>query len=147
MDIQQASNFERLLYYIFSEDSEKVKAAMLSFKQGGHVTIDKNLLPKNITSYAANDADIEDAITTFSSSYNYILDPHTACTYDALDSHYYNVIVATASPAKFPEVIHKCIGVTPTHKILEALKGREKKFVTLPAAAAEIKAYIRANLG
>ena len=51
------------------------------------------------------------------------MDPHTACGFKDLDPDRPSVVLATASPAKFPETIRAAIGIEPTHPSLEALKG------------------------
>ncbi len=146
MDIQQASNFERLLYYMYGGDTDKVKGVLEEFKNNGRVAIDRELLPSSIRSVSTSDAEIEKVISDFYTKYNYILDPHTACAYKGISSEYYNVIVATASPAKFPEIIEKTTGVAPTDRRLDALKDKRRVFKSLPADLELVKKYIIQNI-
>ena len=56
-----------------------------------------------------------------------------------------SVVLATASPAKFPETIRAAIGVEPTDPSLEALKSRPVIKYRLPANATAIRAFIEAH--
>ena len=56
-----------------------------------------------------------------------------------------SVVLATASPAKFPDTIQAAIGVEPTHPSLEALKTRPVVKHRLAANASAIRAYIDAH--
>jgi threonine synthase len=51
-------------------------------------------------------------------------------------------VLATASPAKFPDTIQAAIGVTPTHPSLEALKAKPIVKHRLKAEPAAIRAFI-----
>ena len=53
-----------------------------------------------------------------------------------------SVVLATASPAKFPDVIRAAIGQEPTHPSLEALKSRPVDKHPMKADPAAIKAFI-----
>jgi threonine synthase len=145
MDIQQASNFERLLYYMYDGNTERVREVLDGFKNEGRVKIDVKLLPSLITSTSTSNNEIENIISEFYVAHNYILDPHTACAYKGIDTDSYNIIVSTASPAKFPEIIEKSIGIIPADSRLEALKDEKKVFVKLPADLEIIKKYITEN--
>ena len=46
MDIQIASNFERLLYDLTNESGEKVSELMNSFKEKGVIKVEKNTIKK-----------------------------------------------------------------------------------------------------
>ncbi len=53
-----------------------------------------------------------------------------------------SVVLATASPAKFPETIHAAIGIEPTDPSLDALKSRPVIKHRLRADPAEIMRFI-----
>ena len=74
--------------------------------------------------------------------YGYIADPHTACGFKDLAKDRLNVVLSTASPAKFPDTIKAAIGVEPTHPALEALKSRPIVKHRLAADPAAIRAFI-----
>ena len=73
------------------------------------------------------------------------MDPHTACGFADLAPDRPSLVLATASPAKFPETIMRAIGVEPTHPSLEALKARPLCKHLLPAGAASIRAFVDAH--
>ena len=51
MDIQIASNFERLLYDITNESGEKVSEFMNSFKEKGVIKVEKNIYERTKESF------------------------------------------------------------------------------------------------
>ena len=69
-------------------------------------------------------------------------DPHTACGFNALDPERVSVVLATASPAKFPDTIRAAIGLEPTHPSLEALKAKPVRKHVLRAEVTAIRAFI-----
>jgi threonine synthase len=56
-----------------------------------------------------------------------------------------SVVLATASPAKFPEVIRAATGLEPTDPSLEALKSRPVAKHVIRAEAGAIKAFVAAH--
>ena len=91
------------------------------------------------------DAEIATIIQRVHREYGYVCDPHTACGFKELNPARVNVVLATASPAKFPETIRAAIGVEPTHPSLEALKTRPIVKHKVRAEAAAIRAFIEAR--
>jgi threonine synthase len=77
--------------------------------------------------------------------FNYIADPHTACGFKALAKDRPSIVLATASPAKFPDTIIKAIGIEPIDPSLEALKQKPLAKHKLPATSAAIRAYLDAH--
>lgn len=115
MDIQVASNFERYLYYLLDEDSQKVSAMMEDFKQEGEIVISEDLLRKVKEHFAASGVLGDQCLATISKYYKengYLLDPHTACGVAAFEQcnevGEVCVILSTAHPAKFNESIERC---------------------------------------
>ncbi|MCF7865419.1 MAG: threonine synthase [Candidatus Pacebacteria bacterium] len=158
MDIQQASNFERMLYFMYGENPEKVKEILGTFNAESAVSIDLSLIPKNITSHSVSDLEIEQSIKDCFDKYGYVIDPHTACAYASVSDgesgvgssseiEYMDVILATASPAKFPEIVEKCTGQKPIDPAIEQLKERKKVYVKKEAKTEAIKGYIEECLG
>ena len=74
-------------------------------------------------------------------------DPHTACGFKDVSAggDRVRIVLATASPAKFPDTIRAAIGLEPTHPSLEALKSRPVAKHRLKADAAAIRAFIEAH--
>jgi threonine synthase len=141
MDIQVASNFERFLYYSLGRDGDRVRAAMGEVREKGFyhfASFDRD----TFTSSRCTDNEIAGIIRRVHRDHGYIVDPHTACAFKDLDRSRPNVVLATASPAKFPETIRAAIGITPTHPSLEALKGRPLVRHKIVADAAAIRDFI-----
>ncbi len=121
MDIQVASNFERFLYYNLGEDSERLRAVMAVFKQTGAYRFE-NFDADTLSASRCPDAEIPGIIRRVHQQFGYVVDPHTACAFKELSPERVSVVLATASPAKFPDTIQDAIGIEPTHPSLERLK-------------------------
>lgn len=132
MDIQVASNFERFLYYHNEKNAKATLALMEKFKNEGSITI-PGFNASNFSASRSTDEDILANIRRVKEEYDYVIDPHTACGFQNLDPSSTHIVLATAHPAKFPDVIKAAIGETPTDPSLEALK--KKKGVTYPVEA------------
>ena len=117
MDIQIASNFERLIYDLNNQSDEKTIEVMKSIKEKGKYLIDKENLDKinvDFLSSRMDQADILNTIKTVYEKFNIILDPHSAIGYgafDKVDLKGNNVVLATAHPCKFPDAIEKAINL------------------------------------
>lgn len=145
MDIQAASNFERYLYFMLDRDQNRVRELMQRLKNGERVT-----LPRVASSFRASrmdDATIATTIAEVFQKYNYVADPHTVCAFTRMAEDRVSVVLSTASPAKFPEVVQQATGTEPTHPTLEALKELPLKTDHLPATDEAVKAFIRQKVG
>jgi len=144
MDIQVASNFERFLYFSVGRDPARVREIMGTFRQTGAYGF-PDLDRAGFSVSRADDGEIVEIIRRVHRDYDYVVDPHTACGFKDLDPARANVALATASPAKFPDIIRSAIGKAPTHPSLETLKTRPVIKHRLPAEAAAIRAFIEAH--
>jgi len=144
MDIQVASNFERFLYYQTGRDPARVRAVLDAFRADGAYRFER-FDPDTFTASRCTDAEIAGIIRQVYHRYGYICDPHTACGFQDLARDRTSVVLATASPAKFPDVIGAATGRVPTHPSLEALKARPVVKHRLPAQAAAIRDFIAAR--
>ena len=141
MDIQVASNFERFLYFSEGRDPARVRAVMAEFKRTGAYrfpSFDRDIFSASRT----DDREIAEIIARVHRQHGYVADPHTACGFKDLNPERVNVVLSTASPAKFPDTIRAAIGVEPTHPSLEALKSRPIVKHRLHAAPDSIRAFI-----
>ncbi len=141
MDIQVASNFERFIYFNVARDPAHVREVMHTFKTTGAYTF-ANFDRQNFSASRCSDAEIPGIIQRVHRDYGYIADPHTACGFKDLSSDRVNVVLSTASPAKFPDTIHAAIGLEPTHPSLEALKALPIVKHKLSATPAAIRAFV-----
>ncbi len=146
MDIQIASNFERFLYYGLGEDGDKARELMEGFAKDQSFTAADASIVGAMSSTRMDDGEIESVIADIYKRFNYVTDPHTACAFKELDELENAVVLSTADPAKFPDVIEKAIGVESTHASLEELKKREIKKYALTPTADAIRAFISENL-
>lgn len=143
MDIQAASNFERFLYYLLNESADDVRNVIAEMKAGKSVN-----LPQAVGSFRASrmdDATIAKTITEVWEQYQYTADPHTACAFTDMAADKTSVILSTAHPAKFPDVVKTSTGTEPTHPTLEALKALPLERHPLPADIGVLKEYLKAN--
>ena len=115
MDIQLASNFERLLYDVNNHDDTVTTLAMKDIGEKGKYIIDKKKLEKINVDFLSARISEEEVLKTIKDvfeKYKTILDPHTAIGYNALDKvnlEGNNVVLSTAHPCKFPDAIKKSI--------------------------------------
>lgn len=141
MDIQVASNFERFLYYLVGEDPARVREVMRTFRETGAFSFG-SALQASFASSRCTDAEIVSLIQETHRRWGYVADPHTACGFKDLSEERPSVILATASPAKFPETLRDVLGFEPTHPALEALKSRPLVSHRLPASVAAVRRYV-----
>lgn len=145
MDIQIASNFERFLYFTADGDAALVRRAMLSLEETGQ--LDWELpVEDGFSTTRTSDDEILNRIRTVHDTFGYLVDPHTACGFsgEAVDGT--EIILATASPAKFPDAMKEATGRVPTHPHLEALKAKPIVTHRLPADVDAVRAFIENHL-
>ena len=119
MDIQIASNFERLIYDLNDCDDNETSTIMHGIKRKGKYIISKDKMEKinkDFLSASMSEEEILDTIKEVHIKYNIILDPHSAIGFGSLNKvnlEGNNIVLATAHPCKFPEAIEKSIGIKP----------------------------------
>ncbi len=146
MDIQVASNIERFLYYFLDADSEKVREVMTLFRENGSYRFE-TFADHGFTSSSVTDTEIPRIIREIHSRYGYLVDPHTACAFKDLDANRPHLVLATAHPAKFPDVFTEAGLPEPTSPTLEDLKERDVvKYAVEPTKEA-IQAFILEKVG
>ena len=147
MDIQVASNFERLLYDLYDQNSEKVKNIMKRIKDNSF-KIENDIL-KNLqndfTSERLSETEIINTIKSHYEKNKIIIDPHTAIGIGAVEKLNLSdvVILATAHPCKFPVAIDRAI--SKTEKLPESLEyvyDKEEKFEVISNDLGKVKNYI-----
>ena len=117
MDIQIASNFERLIYDLNNCNDTKTISAMKDIKEKGQYLIDKKNLDKINIDFLSSQMNEDETLKTFKTVYekfNIVLDPHTAIGYGAFDKVNLkgnNIVLATAHPCKFPDAIKRSINI------------------------------------
>ena len=117
MDIQVASNFERLLFDILNQSNTETKVSMENFEESGKISISEENLEKVREVFSSNSSSmdiVQNTIKSVKDNFSYVIDPHTATGLDASrfekDMDRLNFVLATAHPVKFSEVVEKSIG-------------------------------------
>ena len=148
MDIQIASNFERLLYDVKDCNSEVTKDVMSKIKNNTY-KIDKNDLNKikmNFTSEMLDENETVEMIKTINDEHQIVVDPHTAVGIGAarkLGLEKNCVVLSTAHPCKFPKAIEDAI--SKTENLPDSLKyvnDRKEKFELLSNDIEKVKKYV-----
>jgi threonine synthase len=123
---------------------------METFKRTGRYVFE-NFNRDTFTASRTSDAEIRSIIQRVHRDYGYVCDPHTACGFKDVggdgraESDRVQIVLATASPAKFPDTIREAIGLEPTHPSLEALKTKPIVKHRLAATPTAIRAFIDAR--
>jgi len=148
MDIQIASNFERLLYDVKDCDSEVTKDVMSKIKNNSY-KIDKNDLEKikkNFISEMLDENETVEMIKTINNEHKIVVDPHTAVGIGAARKLGFEkncVVLSTAHPCKFPQAIEDAISKTEDlPDSLNYVYDRKEKFELLPNDIEKVKGYV-----
>jgi len=153
MDIQIASNFERLYFETSRRDGVETSRAFRAFAETGGVDLPPATLTAMRELFSGASVTEDDTARTILATLNETgetIDPHTAVAVAAanratLPDGLPLVVLSTAHPAKFPEAVLAATGTEPpTPASARGLAGKAEKFDRLPADAEAIKAYIRA---
>lgn len=145
MDIQVASNFERFLHYRLNGDAARLREIMSTFLQSGRFEFPE-FATDRFSATRSDDASILRNITTVYERFGYVIDPHTACAFEQPHPERVQLIMATAHPAKFPDAIHRAIGIDITHPTLDALKDLPVQRYELENQVESIRAFIKARI-
>jgi threonine synthase len=117
MDIQIASNFERLIYDLNDGVDKKTISAMKNIKEKGKYILDQKKLDKirvNFLSSRISEDEVLKYIKLVYEKFNIVLDPHSAIGYGAFEKVNIsgnNIVLATAHPCKFPDAIKNSINL------------------------------------
>ena len=146
MDIQVASNFERLLYFILEGDSEKLRKVMSRIGNEGKYCFEDFSLD-GFASSSVSDREIPEIIRDVMDKYNYLVDPHTACAFKDLNPAEKYVILATAHPRKFSRGKEKAGLSRPVSGVLESLKKNKMTKYKVGSSASDIRSFIESEIG
>ena len=153
MDIQVASNFERLLFEAYGRDARAVRVLMGSLAQSRRFTLSARALAAIRAGFAADCADEEETaatIRTMRRETGLFVDPHTAVALavaekDAHDPSVPMVVLATAHAAKFPGAVEAACGTRPAlPDWLADLGERPERVTQLAADQAAVERFILA---
>ena len=121
MDIQVASNFERMLFDAYGRDDKAVRALMGSLAQSRRFTLSADALAALRAILSADRADEVEtaaAIRTVLRETGQFIDPHTAvgvavAEKENRDPSVPMVVLSTAHAAKFPDAVEAACGQRP----------------------------------
>ena len=153
MDIQIASNFERLLFDVMDRDADALSARMNAFKADGSMMLSRAERAKigdDFISFATGEAETLAEIKRHFDVTGALIDPHTAVARvaaqqlrrdGALDGEV--VTLSTAHPAKFPASVEKATGQEPALPSEHAdLFDRKERMVRAPASVDAVRTFI-----
>jgi threonine synthase len=121
MDIQVASNFERLLFEMEGGDGDRVRELMDGFRGSGSLAPALHALEPLREIIAGGSADEPATMATIRRTLETtgeLVDPHTAVGLHVAAGHrppagVPMVTLATAHPAKFPDAVREACGIDP----------------------------------
>ena len=158
MDIQVASNFERLLFDLLNNDAKVVGKLMNDLSKKGHFNLEKSILTlisKDFDSGMVTDKDTMTTINHFFNERDITLCPHSAIgvrvAKDFVDTGETVVSLGTAHPAKFKETVEQALdtSISIPMKLQNIMEKQESVRVIPPSSqqvAEEIrKSYLREN--
>ena len=152
MDIQLASNFERLIYYANNSDSAITADIMKKIKQNTY-QIDKpslEIIQKDFISESCNEEETLNIIKKTYEENNVILDPHTAVGVGAakkLSLANDCVVLSTAHPCKFQDATNDAIN--KHEKLPEELQhvlDKDENFQVLKNNTEEVKNFVKSKV-
>lgn len=128
MDVGNPSNFVRVIE-LFDHHFEDLK--------------------NKITGYSIDDEKTLQTIKEVYLKYNYLLEPHSAVAYTAMEQYLKEnqgkkgFILGTAHPVKFPDAVEKAVSIKiDLPESLENLMKKEKKSVEIQPNFAELKRFL-----
>lgn len=152
MDIQSASNFERLYFESVEREPVETARAFEAFATAGAIDIPPKAFQAvrgMFRGVAVSEDETRRTIVATLNETGELIDPHTAVAVAALkrvgDLPGPVVVLSTAHAAKFPDDVAEASGVTPAlpRGALD-LADRPERFDRLPAEPETIKEYVRA---
>ena len=149
MDIQVASNFERLIYDINDQNTDKTSKIMQSIKNEKKYLIEEKELKKirkDFVSETISEQELLSCIKKVYENYKIIIDPHTAVGLGVLKKINLagkSVVLSTAHPCKFPEAIKKAINIkSELPDNLNYILSKKENFIVMNNDIEEVKKYI-----
>ena len=149
MDIQVASNFERLIFDLCNNNSNETLGLMNNLSQKGEFKLNDNQvkeIAKNFSSESLSEKETKSVINEVYKNQKILIDPHTAIGIGVtkkISLEGKTVILATAHPAKFSDIVLKETGVKPElpEKLNDILTKKEE-YKNLPNNLKNVQDYI-----
>jgi threonine synthase len=157
MDIQVASNFERLYFEAVGRDGVETSRAFRGFAASGALDIPPaahQAMRALFRGVAIDEAETSRTILSTLNETGELVDPHTAVALAAstrvgpANAGTPVVVLSTAHPAKFPDTVANAGGLEPTApRGAQGLAQKPERFDRLPADVEAVKAYVREFVG
>jgi threonine synthase len=151
MDIQLASNFERLLFELAGRDASRVRALMNELRSTGAFRLSEaelGALRALFAAHSVGEHETETTIRALAEETGFAIDPHTAVGIAAAracdgSGPIPMVVLATAHPAKFPEMVARATGRVPEQPERLRLKlGQHERCTVLPNDYKAVSAFV-----
>ena len=153
MDIQIASNFERLIYDLNNGDDMQTINAMNDIKEKGKYIIDQQRLDRINSDFLSSKMNEDEVLKTIKEVYekfDLVLDPHSAIGYGAFDKVKIsgnNIVLATAHPCKFPDAIKNAINLkAELPKELMYILSEKENYNIIDNNVDKVKHHIRERI-
>lgn len=151
MDISKASNLERFIFDLLGRDPERLAAAWRTLDETGELDLSAEQ-PRfeaefGLLSGTSTHADRVATIRATHEACGVVIDPHTADGVKVASAYSEAgvpmLVLETAKPAKFPDIIAEAIGeVAPLPEHLAGLLDLEQHVTELPNDAAQLRAFV-----
>ncbi|MEO7851666.1 MAG: threonine synthase, partial [Rubrivivax sp.] len=152
MDIGKASNFERFIFDLCGRDAQRTAELFgPSLQRDGEFKLSADefgaIARFGFASGSSSHADRVRTIRDTAQRFDVVIDPHTAdglkVALEQLRAQVPMVVLETALPAKFAQTIREALGHEPQRPAaLDGIEALPRRFVRLPADAAQVKRYI-----
>ncbi len=151
MDIQVASNFERLLFDLCDRNGDRVRELMAVFAEEKTFQISDDQLGRARELFAAHKADEAETLEMMAfmlAKTGEMVDPHTAVGLVAAKACAGGkespvITLATAHPAKFPDAYEQATGIRPAlPRHLQDLMSKPERLTVLPNDLQAVQAHI-----
>ena len=159
MDIQIASNFERLYFEATKREALETARAFTAFTRTGSVTIPPQAFAAMSELFVGEAVDEGVTARTIVATLNEtgeLIDPHTAVAVAAAKRVRASgkagmaplITLSTAHPAKFPEAVQAAAGMEPgLPAAAVGIGDKPERFDRLPNDAEAVKAYLKSFAG
>jgi threonine synthase len=150
MDIQLASNFERLLFELAGRDASRIRALMEELGATGAFQLSQGELGQLRDLFSAHSVGEDETKMTIRGVFEetgMLVDPHTAVGIAASHREDFGatpmVVLSTAHPAKFPDAVERACGRLPEQpERLKMKLGQDERCTALPAEFAAVADFI-----
>lgn len=150
MDIQISSNFERLLYDFYKNDSKTINQFYISLNKSGKFKLKKALLEKILKEFKGgrlSDSETMETIQEIYANKKIIIDPHTAVGLSVgrkiRKKEEKTVYISTAHPGKFLDTINNSLKINfDLPETLKKMLKKDEKFEIIENDIIELSNFI-----